>query len=300
MDQSGRAFGLSRGPGRDNRPRPRIYITDSLYVVRGFFKLRRGRWSPKSHRDLWHSVKNLLEGRDVRVLKVASHLTEKEQRSASRELLNLSVVNEAADGLADHFSDPAQVPSGQAQSLLELEEEARLIRKRILAITASFPPKVRAEGPAETGRGQKPLLDLPAARAETCHAVHPRRWRCLECGSEPVSKGKRVLIHWLKQPCRPGPAALGRAVGPSRRGLRAHPSHVLRWFDVGGGGGRERILACEVCGGLGTHHFREEGKLLNPCRPPTRTGRIYLNRLNQGLSVRAVRGTAHTPTGGAG
>ena len=116
------------------------YITDSLYVVRGFFKLGRGRWFPRSHKDLWRSVKSLLDGRDVQVVKVASHLTEDEQLAASRELLNLSAVNEAADRLADRFSGPAQVPDSEAQSLLELEEEAKQIRRRILAITASSPP----------------------------------------------------------------------------------------------------------------------------------------------------------------
>lgn len=114
-----------------------------------------------------------------------------------------------------------------------------------------------------------------------------RRWRM--CGSEPTSRCKSAVIKWLRSPCR-APRIVGsassapREVGPCRRGVTAHHSHTMRWWEVGAGSRKELIFACSRCGGLGTDHFRSTGKLTKKCAPPTRTGQQCLEALEKGLA----------------
>ena len=61
-----------------------------------------------------------------------------------------------------------------------------------------------------------------------------------------------------------------------------HPSHTMRWWEVGVGTLKERIFACSRCGGLGTDHCRTTGKLMSECQAPTRTGLEYLRALEKG------------------
>ena len=62
----------------------------------------------------------------------------------------------------------------------------------------------------------------------------------------------------------------------------AHPSHTMRWWEVGVGTRKELMFACSRCGGLGTDHFRSTGKLAKECEPPTRKGLEYLKALEKG------------------
>ena len=114
------------------------------------------------------------ERRDIQVVKVRSHTNEKELEEASPEQRALFAFNDLADKSAKRFSPAAQVPPHVAESLKELEAEARAIRKRLTSILAAM-PACSGSGEKEAARGTaRPKLNLPAALAESVNLLG--RW----------------------------------------------------------------------------------------------------------------------------
>ena len=128
-----------------------------------------------------------------------------------------------------------------------------------------------------------PRLDVAKERESSQHDVG-KGWRCRCCGSSAPSgrRSQKKIVEWLRSECVP-PEVIAENLHvplevPVRGGRLPHPSHPLRFWDVGRG---ERVLACAACGCLGTEHY---GGLALQCKTPTKAGRWNLSRLQRGLA----------------
>ena len=141
----------------------------------------------------------------------------------------------------------------------------------------------------------RPNLEMKRELADTMRTLGledngRRRWHCRSCASEPPKGSKGAIIKWLRKPCRAptihNPSSCApRVAGPVRHGIAVHASPAMRWWEVGAGSRKQSMVACSVCGGLGTDHYRPCGKLvLKECQPPTRTGFAYLKAFEKGLA----------------
>ena len=108
------------------------FATDSMYVVRGFQNILAGRW-PKTHKDIWKTIRERSEGRNILIVKVESHLDTpekiQEQIATGAEPFTI-VANTLADKAAEIPVQNCQLPEDVVRNLKLDEAVAGAIRNR--------------------------------------------------------------------------------------------------------------------------------------------------------------------------
>ena len=112
--------------------RPAIFITDSAYVMRGFKKIKLGN-IPKTNKALWMEMKAIIQGRDIVLIKMESHLNYQEALGRGHSTLAW-VANSLADGLAEFASERSQFSLQHVDRVKLGDSMATLIRVRCMAV----------------------------------------------------------------------------------------------------------------------------------------------------------------------
>ena len=273
------------------------FVTDSAYVVKGTAKIRRAMRTkkvlrPKTNSDLWARAAVALQGRDVELSKVESHLKLMEEEVWRGTYKRAWVLgNTWADEFAGAAADDAAVPWAQEGAIEWVDEISTNIQRRIIAtLLDSIEKDPRAPQPAspkaqqharakarETKRRRKILL-------LTSSSHKPARnnkgiLSCTACGG--VSEKKQENT-WLTTACtpptaapfcptiaRPAPAEVVK-IGTSG----VHPSHAACRNE------ELQIWFCSTCGCTAVELLKD---LAKPCKlVMNKAGRQNIARIDKG------------------
>ena len=257
---------------------PSCYICDASTVEKGFRRLQRDGRAAPGNTDLWQAIKKELDGREIKVIRVDSHM-EKHLDDMDATKAWHTALNKLADTLATAGAKLNAVDEDKIKEIRAIHRRAAKIRQRIAAATLDAinrDPVARAQAP----RAEK--ITVESLAATTSHIISRRgtRWHCSTCAAQ-VSAVPRVLKPWLKTPCRPAAIFGSGGAQLARIGQRSsHHTHHCTWYP-----GCKTWL-CSACGYSATSSLRS---LARPCPVRhdglqiTSAGKKAIARINKGL-----------------
>jgi len=269
------------------------YITDYEPLVQSWYE--RAYERPKGDDgDLWVMLADLLRERDpasISVLFTHSHQNQYDIVEG-RAVRSLVLANTVADELADHAALRARLPDGDRHRVQRHEARARKVRLRLLRASldcldaeteqAAMKRREKKEsGAPEVPPPPPPPRPPPAAAVAQLmsrHSLDESKRKCLRCfGSASVA----TATEWTEAPCPQLVNVDGTLWSPSTgsrihvSGGWLHSSHLLNYHTV------LKFWFCGRCGGVADKQLRSLGQ---PCSPITPTGRVYLDRIRDGLN----------------
>ena len=177
---------------------PAVFVTASLYVLRGWRRLRLGK-QPATNEDLWRWVAEVAGDRAVRVIKIESHMPS-ESVLGSHDL-RFWIGNLMADAVAAELAQLAAVPRAAVTALRAQEEIAAMVALRATAILMRCmqvdPLRQRLPRPREVRAVRIGALLRDTSHTLAAHEGARSRTYCAACGERPSRRG---LARWLRAP----------------------------------------------------------------------------------------------------
>ena len=272
------------------------FVSDSAYVVNGFAQLfsRKGKYNPRSHRDLWSALAVASSARDVEVVKVESHLSESHPLVLDGTFpISWVKGNDAADVLAGEAAADAQVPSSCVEAINWVDATAYLVRTRLAAtLMSAAEANPHRTAPPRPAKIRVPVAEarvsaLDQALATTAHTPDTRKAGTYSCGVCGTSALLEHVVPWLNTTCtKPTALPFCPQVAAPAKGAEVrlgnaviHASHQPVFYP------EQRTWACTSCGRAAVSFMRELAGVCKGKVGCTAKGKLNLSRLGRGLMI---------------